>query len=236
MKVKDAEENIVLTQMEISPFCDKVRRTLYYKGLRYSTREVKVVQLSFLKRLAPTGKVPILDYGSERLWDSTDICLALEARHPSPALVPQDAQEHADVLLLEDWADETLYFFEMTMRFAWPDDQVRWSRELARFDLPIVRKLAPLLVPRLTKTIVDHQGTGRKSREQILRDLDRLFGALAQRISTTGFCVGNSLSLADISIASQIHCIQGSTEGARAVAAHPGLADWKRRVDAATLP
>lgn len=236
MKVNKQGENIVLTQMEISPFCDKVRRALHYKGLPYSTREVKVVQLSFLKRLAPTGKVPILDYGSERIWDSTDICLSLEAKHPSPSLLPSDPQDRADVLLLEDWADETLYFFEMTMRFTWPDDQARWSRELARFDLPVVRKLAPLLVPRLTKTIVGHQGTGRKSREQILRDLDRLFGALAQRISKTGFCVGTALSLADISVASQIHCIQGATDGARAVDAHPVLADWKQRIDAATLP
>lgn len=235
MKVNKGGEKIVLTQMEISPFCDKVRRVLHYKGLSYSTREVKVVELNFLKRLAPTGKVPILDYGNERLWDSTDICLSLETRHPSPALLPEDADECADVLLLEDWADETLYFFEMTMRFVWPDHQAHWSRELARSDLGIVRALAPMLVPKLTKTIVGHQGTGRKSREQILRDLDRLFGALAQRISRTGFCVGNALTLADISVASQIHCIQGATEGARAVEAHPVLSEWKHRVDAATL-
>ncbi|NGY06786.1 glutathione S-transferase family protein [Solimonas terrae] len=236
MKVNSSRENIVLTQMEISPFCDKVRRTLHYKGLAYSTREVKLIELSFLKRLAPTGKVPILDYGSERLWDSTDICLALEARHPAPALLPEDPRDRADALLLEDWADETLYFFEMTMRFVWPDDQGRWSRELARFDIPVVRSLAPMLVPRLTKTIVGHQGTGRKTREQILLELDRLFGALALRISKTGFCVGSALSLADISVASQIHCIQGSSQGARSVDAHPELADWKRRIDAATLP
>ncbi|WP_043113970.1 glutathione S-transferase family protein [Solimonas soli] len=235
MKVNTRGE-IVLTQMEISPFCDKVRRVLHYKGLNYSTREVKVAEISFLKRHAPTGKVPILDYGERRIWDSTDICLALEDLHPMPALIPSDKRARADVMLIEDWADETLYFFEMTMRFAWPDDRARWSLELAKRDLPAVRMLAPFLVPRLTRKIVDFQGLGRKSRAHVLRDLNRLLDSLTVRVADTGYCVGHTITLADISVAAQIHCINGSTEGAAAINARPDLAAWKKRIDDATMP
>ena len=235
MKVKKRSE-FVLTQMEISPFCDKVRRVLHYKGLSYTTREIGVAGISFLKRFAPTGKVPILEYGDTRIWDSTDICLALERMHPSPSLLPKDELECADVLLLEDWADETLYFFEMLMRFSWPDDQKRWSLELARRDNAVVRSLAPFLVPKLVTKQVTFQGLARKDRMHVLRDLERLLDALTTRISRGGWCVGGAMTLADIAVAAQLHCIQGSGEGAKAIAARPVLSEWKAKVDAATLP
>ncbi len=228
--------SIKLTQMQISPFCDKVRRVLFHKGLAYETHDIKVTEIGALKKMASNAKVPILDYGEQRLCDSTDICLWLEEKHPQPALLPDDPAARADVLLLEDWADETLYFFEMTMRFAWPEDSRRWSLELAKNDGVLVRMLAPFMMRRLTRTIVGHQGAGRRSREQVFAELHRLFGALEVRIGAGGFCVGDTLSLADISIASQIHCIQGSRDGAFIVSEHPTLADWKRRVDALTCP
>lgn len=236
MEVKTPTPKIVLTQMEISPFCDKVRRVLHVKGLDYEAKNIGVLQLSFLKRHASTGKVPILDYGTQRILDSTDICLFLESRHPQKPLIPRDATQEAEVLLLEDWADESLYFFEMTMRFAWPDDRIRWSREIAQPDAAPVRALAPLMVPRLIRKITGFQGLGRKSREHLLHDLERLLGALDTRIGTRGFCVGDSLTLADISVAAQVHCIQGSGEGARVVESFAHLRDWKHRVDAMTLP
>ena len=230
------QDRIHLTQLQISPFCDKVRRVLHIKKLDYSTREVRVTQLASLRKSAPTGKVPILQIGDRRLWDSTDICLELERLHPTPSLVPDDPLMQADTLLLEDWADETLYFYEVTMRFVWAEDRVHWSRQLAAYDQPLVRKLmAPILIPRLTGKIADLQGTGRKSRDHIVRDLHRLFGSLETRIASGGYCVGSQLTLADISIAAQLHCIQGSGLGAQLVAEHDTLNDWKQRIDAMTL-
>lgn len=229
-------DEAVLIQMGISPFCDKVRRVLHYKGIPFSTREVQVARLGALRKLAPTGKVPILDYAGQRVYDSTDISLWLERLHPQPAVLPDDPALRAEVLLLEDWADESLYFFEMTMRFVWPDESRHWSRQLTRHDNALVRFLSPWLVPRLTGTITGHQGTGRKSREQVLGDLRRLFGALQARIGRQGYCVGDSLSLADIAVASQLHCITDVTAGRDLLAQFPALAEWKVRIDAATRP
>ena len=225
---------IVLTQMEISPFCDKVRRALHYKGLAYTTREVGLMELPFLKRTAPTGKVPVVEYEGKKLWDSTDICLQLEQDFPALPLLPADPIQRADVLLLEDWADETLYFFEMTMRFAWPEQSAHWSRVIAKRDPGWVRALAPLLVPSLIRTTTHHQGTGRKDRAHVLRDLHRLLGALEARIDIGGYCVGSTLTLADIAVAAQLHCVQGAALGAEAVERHPSVALWKTHVDGLT--
>lgn len=228
--------SIVLTQMAISPFCEKVRRVLTYKGLPFKTNDIKVSQISSLPKMNNTAKVPFIDYNGKHLSDSTDICFWLETQHPEPALIPTDPALRADVCLLEDWADETLYFFELTMRFVWPEDSRRWSLELAKNDHPLIKLITPFLMRRMTRTIAHHQGAGRRSRAQVKAELDRLFDALETRIASGGFCVGQQLTLADISVASQIHCIQGSGVGAEIVASHSTLSDWKQRVDALTLP
>ncbi|HBO3353868.1 TPA: glutathione S-transferase family protein [Pseudomonas aeruginosa] len=231
-----SDDKAVLIQMGISPFCDKVRRVLHYKGIAFSTQEVQVARLGTLRKLVPTGKVPILDYAGRRLYDSTDICLELERLRPQPALLPENPALRAEVLLLEDWADESLYFFEMTMRFVWPDENQHWSRQLTRHDNALVRFLSPWLVPRLTRTVAGHQGTGRKSREQVLGDLRRLFGALQVRIERNGYCVGEQLTLADIAVACQLHCITDVAAGRELLEQFPLLAEWKTRVDVATRP
>src|SRR3546814_14478673 len=81
---------IVLHQLEISPFCDKVRRVLAVKGLDYKVHNVPMAELGKLKRLSPAGKVPILELDGVVLHDSSDICRALESYAPSPALFPVD--------------------------------------------------------------------------------------------------------------------------------------------------
>lgn len=231
-----ADPEITLRQMEISPFCDKVRRVLHYKGLPYETREISLMGLGGLSKIAPPGKVPVLSIGKRNIWDSTDICLALEEAFPTPPLIPKDPRARADTLLLEDWADEALYFFEMTMRFVWTEERERWSPKLAQADSWPIRRMSPWIVSRLTRKITHLQGTGRKSRDEIRNDLRRHFASLEARIGKEGFCVGADLSLADIAVAVQIHCISGTSEGQRLLNEHPTLADWKRCVDEMTVP
>ena len=60
---------LVLHQFEVSPFCDKVRRVLHFKHKSFETREVPPTEtLVRLRRLNPTGKVPVLEHGHVRKW------------------------------------------------------------------------------------------------------------------------------------------------------------------------
>src|SRR5690349_5471712 len=101
---------IVLHQLDISPFCDKVRRVLHFKRLDYSVHDVPVGGLGKLKRMARPGKVPILELDGRFIHDSTDICRTLEELVPEPRLIPADPMQRALVDIFEDWADESLYF------------------------------------------------------------------------------------------------------------------------------
>ena len=109
---------IVLHQFEISPFCDKVRRILHVKRIPYEVREVPPSRaLTDVRRVNRIGKLPAIEDDGRVIADSTDIAHHLEERFPDPPLLPKHPLERALVHVLEDWADESLYYYEMTLRF-----------------------------------------------------------------------------------------------------------------------
>ncbi|MDD3674769.1 MAG: glutathione S-transferase family protein [Novosphingobium sp.] len=222
---------IVLHQLEISPFCDKVRRVLKLKGLDFKVNDVPMAKLSSLRKLAPPGKVPILDIDGRILHDSSDICRALDELVPAPPLFPSDPAQRALVDILEDWADESLYFFEMTMRFTWPYDRARWVTKILEHDNAAMRRLARPLVPYLTRKQGVAQGLARRSEADILRELERHLRALDQLLEAGPFLVGSALSLADIAVYSQLACVAGSGKGATAISATPRLPAWMSRIE-----
>lgn len=225
---------IILHQLEISPFCDKVRRVLAYKGLDYSVRNIPMAELGKLRRLSPVGKVPILELEGRVLHDSSDICRALDLHRPQPALFPQDPRARALVGLLEDWADESLYFFEMTMRFTWPHDRQRWVREILKYDNALMRRIARPLVPYLTRKQGTAQGLARRSEADILGELQRHAQALGAMLEGRAFLVGDMLTLADIAIVSQLECVAGSGRGMDVLRGEPALLPWMERVETLT--
>lgn len=228
---------IVLHQFEISPFCDKVRRILHVKGVAYEVREVPPSRtFTEVRRVNRIGKLPTIEDDGRRVADSTDIAYYLEGRFPEPPLLPKNPLERALVHVLEDWADESLYFYEMTMRLQWSPDSARWSRELLRADGRLGMAIAPYLVPHLVAQRTKAQGVGRKPRDLVLRELDRHLGALDALLADGDWLVADALTIADIAVAAQVTAIAGATDGRAALARHPVTAAWLHRTDAVTKP
>jgi len=229
---------ITLYQFEISPFCDKIRRVLHYKRQPYRVEEVPVSQASSKRwrAISPTGKFPVLDHDGQRIVDSSDIARYLEAQFPEPALQPDDPRDQAWVHMLEDWADESLYFYELTMRMTWPDNARRWIPELLAAEKPLVRRLMLPFVPRVLGRLARGQGIGRKRRTDVEAEVARHLSALTGLLGGRDWLVGERLSLADISVFAQLYCIRGAIEGERLIGAAPTVSAWMDRVDAATSP
>lgn len=226
----------VLYQYEISPFCDKVRRVLNVKGVDYRVEEITMQDTiaGRLKKLSPAAKVPVLEIDGERIADSTDICRFLEARYPDPRLIPADPREQALVHFLEDWADESLYFYEMHLRLVLPHNAKRWVPEIARRDNAVLRRIAPAILPSVMARTTAAQGTGRKPPEVIRRDLDRHFHMLNQWLAGRQWLVGDALTLADIAVFAQLYCLAGSVEGEDLLRGYENVRGWMGRVEAAT--
>jgi glutathione S-transferase len=225
---------LTLHQFQISPFCDKVRRILHWKRLDYRIREVPLIRAPAIRRINPIGKLPCLEHDGTFVADSTDIAHYLEEKFPEPPILPADPAQRALCHVLEDWADESLYFYEMRLRFTLPHNARRWIPELLHADSGVLRALAPHLIPGMMRRLTRKQGVGRKSVDQVLADVERHVDALAGLLGDREWLVGGALSLADVSVYAQIRCIRGAEEGARIIERLPTVSAWIERVDAAT--
>ncbi len=225
---------ITLHQFEISPFCDKIRRILHWKQQPYVVREVPLRDAMSVRKVNPAGKLPCLEHDGRFVADSTDIAYYLEDRFPDPPLVPRDPKLRALCHVFEDWADESLYFYEMRLRFTVDHNTRRNLPLLVAHDPPWMKAAARLVVPRMMRGILRKQGLGRKSLDQIVRDVERHADALSAWLGDGDWLVGDALSLADISVFAELACIRGSEEGAKIVAARPAVERWMARVDRAT--
>lgn len=227
---------IRLHQFEISPFCDKIRRALRWKGLAFEVVEVPLAQATSIRRINPAGKLPTLEHEGRFVADSTDIALYLDERFPEPPLYPRDPRQRALCHVIEDWADESLYFYEMRLRFTFPHNAERFVPQLTAHDGAVVQRLAPHVVPRMMRAVTRRQGVGRKSEAQVVADVQRHLDAVDALVADSDWLVGDALTIADLSVFAELFCIRATDEGAKLVEGRPAAAAWMQRVDAATAP
>jgi len=221
---------LVLHQWCISPYCVKVRKVLDFKQLPYRIEDYGGLRALKVGSLSPSGKLPVLDYGAQRIEDSSAIVRLLDERHPTPALFPASVDRHL-VHLLEDWADESLYWYELWLRL---DDPVALERaaaaacvgrpryERALFKLGLARQRSKLVA----------QGIGRYPRETVLTNLRGHFAAIEGRLRAGAWLAGDAPSLADIAVAAQLdEVVRTSSSLAGELQALPALWAWLQRCD-----
>ena len=109
--------SIVLHQWEMSPFCNKARRCLRHKGLDFEVRNYNGLKARKAATLSEVGTLPVLDHDDSRIVDSKRIAEFLDQQYPdAPRLYPDDAVARAQAHVWEDWAGQSLYFFEVRFR------------------------------------------------------------------------------------------------------------------------
>lgn len=228
--------------MEASPYCDKVRRMLHLKRRPYEVREIPPGDtLGRLRRLNPVGRepggrVPVLEDGELTLSGSTAIARHLDARFPDPPLFPEEARDAALCALLEDWADESLNFYELFFRFGLPENASEWSRRTSEADPPLLREATRRTLSSVMRRTLRSQGLGQRPPEEVVGEFARLLGALAGLLGERDWLVGERLSLADIAVYAQISGACDTGEGSAILADHRTLMRWMERVNALTLP
>ncbi len=221
---------ITLYQFATSPLCEKVRRILNYKGLDFEIHEVPRTEVAKYERVSPTGKFPAIDDEGTPVWDSTDIAHYLEAKAPTPALLPSDPREAAMVHVIEDWADERLYFYEITMRVAWEHNASKVAEEFAATMPGATAEAILPLVTKAAQELTSKQGLGRKPQEQVVRDVERHVGAIEGFLGGGDWLVGSGITLADIAVAVELNALEYAREGADLLQASPVISAWRKRV------
>ena len=85
----------------VCPFVHRVRLSLAEKGLEHEYLAVDLRNKpDWYYEVLPTGKVPFLEHGEARVWESHIICEYLEDAFPQHPLLPDSAALRAEVRLL----------------------------------------------------------------------------------------------------------------------------------------
>jgi glutathione S-transferase len=227
---------ITLYQFELSPYADKVRRVMRLKGLSFETVEIPVSAPKRFRHISPTGKFPAIVADGTTIVDSTDICRWLETRFPDRRVAPDDPRDAALATILEDWADEALYFYDLTMR-NWPQNRAWFIDDLLHFEKPgLMRKILAAAIPGALLKVTKGQGLGRKAQATVVADLAAQYDALTLLVADGGWLAGPRLSTADIAVRVMLNVLERAKEGRALLEGRPALADWAKRVDAAAPP
>lgn len=218
---------LTLYQMERSPYCDKVRRILRYKGIPFDVHEVSMLQGSKHSR---TGKLPALDLDGKYIDDSTQIAHAIELQFPEPSLIPAHPGERALCHMLEDWADESLYYYEMALHFTFEENVQPRLDQLTEHDTSLRRSLIKTVFPPVLRHLLWAQGTGRRGHERVLEDVTRHVQAIAGWLGDRQYLVSSDLTLADIAVFCQLSAMCETKQGKAICDAEPTVTAWLLRV------
>ncbi len=217
-----------------SPFCVKVHRALKAGGLAYTSRRATTPDGH--RDVNPLRQVPVLLIDGRPVADSTQILAALADLQPTPAWAAVDPALHAESLLWEELADTSLNGFLVAAR--WADDR-NWPNLLAAYfgaaPWPVRHLVAPAIRRRVLASLVARD-IWRAGPDACWRRFKILLDALDRRAPTTGFWLGTTLGLADLSLFAQLHslCTPLTPWQQSQVHARPRLHDWLTRVDLAT--
>jgi len=219
-----------------SPFCIKVHRALRLKGLAYRAENVSPARIA---RLNPkTKKLPVLQVDDRWVTDSTRILRAVDALAPEPSLYPAPARDRALDHLLEDWADESLYWFAVHQRWVVDEHFDKFAEgAFSRMQAPL-RWVAPTLARRFAIDQVEKQGLGRLTPNEVMQRLEQHLSTLEVRLQDRRFLVDDQVRAADLAVFGVVRTLVAPymVEPAAMVRSKRTLSDWLQRVDDVTRP
>lgn len=216
----------------ISPYCWKVQMGLRVCGIPFRTENTLMA-----RRANPAGKLPYLEWDGEGYEDSSNILRQVSARSQGATLWPADPGAASLVDILEDWADESLYWHGVYAKF---EDDDGWSYVKPALGATIsngaMRAAAMTMARRDARSKLKAQGLATRSRELVDAELDRHLDALEARITGRAYLVGDSLTAADLSVTAMVGQLTlGLTPSyGRRVARREQLSEYLRRMRAET--
>jgi len=220
----------------LSPFVEKVIRGVQRKGLTWELIEPK--SPTDLEKWNPqTGKMPVVDFAGERLFDSTFILRKLDERVPQPALVSDDPVTAAHQRQIEDWADEALYWYVMAFRWTPKNAAATAGRMLGSMKVPGF--LRPLLAPLLRRRIggqLHAQGLARLPEPVLAREFGEKLDDLLRMLGERPFFHADEPSVADLAVYGQLKNADDelSPETREAIRRRPRVVEYMKRVEQAT--
>jgi glutathione S-transferase len=230
--------NVTLFGARLSPFVEKVARALQLKGVPFSLVPPRL-PTDFTRWNPQTGKMPVLDVDGTRTFDSTVILRRIDELVPMPPLFDVDPATAARQRFVEDWSDESLYWYAMGLR--WSPSNANATADQVLADIGVPGWLYPAMRPILRMQIGSQakaQGLQRLPLDLLVAELGRRFDELHVWLDDRPFFFADRPSAADLALFGQLRLLQsGPTPQAAELIRQRGWLDaYVRRVDVATAP
>jgi glutathione S-transferase len=222
--------DVVLHQWEISPFCNKVRKMLRFKGIAYRAENYNGLRALKASRLAPSRQLPVMDWGSERVADSASIAAFIDQRVPSPSLYPADAVDAALARRYEDWAGSSLYHYQVYFRVDYAAPRAH-AIELMCAGRPAWERavFAPAFNRQL-RSKVDAWGLTRRDGASIEAAFLRIVDDLNTTLKEHEWLVGDTCSIADLAVGAQIEEVLRTSTLADRIRLRSNVVAWLSRL------
>jgi len=193
----------ILWHLEISHYNEKARWALDYKGVAHVRRAVTPgLQELTARRLRAGRTVPVLEVNGRAIGDSTRIIEEIERRWPEPPLYPADPQERRAALELEDYFDEQSGPHARRVLFsdnlAEPETFLAMFYGADRRRIGLLETLTPLFCEVVKRRYRIRPETVEESREKVRAAFDKL----EADVGPSGYLVGESFTVADLTAAS----------------------------------
>lgn len=217
---------IVLHQWEMSPFCNKVRRCLSYKGLDYSVVDYNGLLALNAAKLSKVGKLPVVDFDGHRVQDSSAIARYLDEKYPQKLLYPRESRALAEARMWEDWAGQSLYFYEIYFRMLDPVSLERGLDLIAKgrpaYERAILKYVFKTRYPRKLK----EQGLARMPREEVERLFFDRLEDIEALLEGRDYLGGDAPNIADFSVVGQLDELVRTSELKPRILGYPRIAAW----------
>lgn len=116
--MSEVTPELILHHYPVSPFAEKARLVLGFKGLAWRSVHIPSVMPKPDVQALTGGyrRTPFLQVGADIYCDTALICDVLEQHHPSPTLYPP--QHKGAARIVAQWADATLFTAIMAYNFS----------------------------------------------------------------------------------------------------------------------
>jgi len=188
-----------------SPYVRAALLGLEEKGADYHIARLDPSASRSAEHLArhPFGRMPVLDHGDFRLYETQAILRYLDRALPAAPLTPKDAKAEArmnqvigitDCYVMPDISSPIVFQRLIAPQFGLPVDEARFAAALPR-----------------ARVCID--------------ELGRLLG-------DQPYMAGDAVSIADLLLAAHLAFVPGVEEGRAMLARHPNLTAWLDRMNA----
>ena len=225
----------VLWQLQVSHYVEKVRWALDYKRIPHIRRSLLPgLHAVTTKRVSgDTSTAPVLTLDGRSIGDSTRIIAAIEERWPQPPLYPEDEAQRRRALELEEFFDEELgphirraFYHELLSR---PELVVPlFTQGRRRAPRALLRAGFPVLRVAMRRRFEISTESAAHSRAKMVAAMNRL----EREISSSGYLVGDSFTVADLTAAALFYGVARPPEFPYPMVAVNDLPDsWREFLD-----